>query len=166
MRLREFKNSDALQLSTLLNNKKIWDNLRDLIPHPYELEDAKEFIQFCQSENPQTIFIIEEEETVAGVISLTILPDIYNKSAEIGYWLGEPFWNKGIMTKAIQKMVAYGFDELNLVRIFAGVFENNKSSQKVLEKAGFKFECIFEKAIFKNGQLLNEYRYSKINNNI
>jgi RimJ/RimL family protein N-acetyltransferase len=166
MKLREFKHSDALQLSTLLNNKKIWDNLRDLSPYPYTLEDAKEFIKFCQSENPKTIFIIEEEGAVAGVISLTILPDIYSKSAEIGYWLGEPFWNKGIMTKAIQKIVAYGFDELNLVRIFAGVFENNKSSQKVLEKAGFKFECIFEKAIFKNDQLLNEYRYSKINTNI
>ncbi|MEP0262903.1 GNAT family N-acetyltransferase [Dokdonia sp.] len=166
MKLREFKNSDALQLSILLNNKKIWDNLRNRIPYPYALEDAKEFIQFCQSENPQTTFIIEKEGTVVGVIGLIVLTDVYCKSAEIGYWLGEPFWNKGIMTKAIQKIVTYGFDELDLVRIFAGVFENNKSSQKVLEKAGFKFECIFEKAIFKNGQLLNEYRYSKINTNI
>ena len=166
MRLRKFKNSDALQISILLNNKKIWDNLRDFVPYPYELKDAEQFIKFCQSENPQTTFIIEEGVVVVGVIGLTIQKDIYNKSAEIGYWLGEPFWNKGIMTKAIQKILEYGFNELKLVRIFTGVFEHNKSSQKVLEKAGFKFECVFEKAIFKNGQLRNEYRYSKINNNI
>ena len=166
MKLREFKNTDAEQIAKLLNNKKIWDNLKDFIPHPYSTDDAKDFITFCQSEKPQKTFIIDEDGLVVGVIGLIVEDDIYRKNAEIGFWLGEPFWNKGYITKAIKKIIDYGFNELDLVRIYACVFENNKASQRVLEKTGFTFDCIFKKAIIKNENILDEYRYSIINQKI
>lgn len=163
MRLRKFKESDAEQIAMLLNNTKIWNNLRDFIPFPYLLKDAKEFIEFCQSEDPQKTFLIDDNDLAIGVIGLIPQNDIYRKSAEIGYWLGEPYWSKGFITKAINLIVDYGFNELNLVRIYAGVFEHNNASKRVLEKSGFKYECIFEKSIIKNNKILDEYRYSIIN---
>lgn len=166
MKLREVKESDAEQIAKLLDNKKIWDNLRDFVPHPYTLENAKEFIFLCQSENSLKAFIIDKEGLAIGVIALTLQQDIYRRSAEIGYWLGEPYWNKGFITQAIKMIVEYGFNHLGLARIYSGVFENNKASQKALEKAGFIFECVFEKAVLKNGQLINEHRYSIVNKNI
>jgi len=86
-------------------------------------------------------------------------------TAEIGYWIGEPYWSKGIATKAVRLITKYGFNKLELVRIYTGVFDYNKASQRVLEKAGFKLECIFEKSIFKNNQIYDEYRYGLINKN-
>ncbi len=162
MKIRSFKNTDAEQIAKLLNNKKIWDNLRDYIPSPYLIDDAREFITLCQSEKPQNTFVIDIEGLAVGVISLTVQSDIYRKSAELGYWLGEPFWNNGYVTQAIEKIIDYGFNKLDLIRIYAGVFEHNKASQRVLEKTGFEFECVFKKSIIKNDIILDEYRYSII----
>ena len=163
MQLRKFQESDADQMAELLNNRNILDNLRDMIPYPYDAKDALEFIESCQQEAPQITFVIDIDGLPIGVIGLVLQEDIYKKSAEIGYWLGEPYWNHGYMTKAIGLMVDYGFNKLDLTRIFAGVFEYNKASRKVLEKAGFKFEGVFEKAVIKNGKLVDEYRYAVIN---
>lgn len=163
MVLRKFKASDAAQIAKLLNNKKIWNNLRDVVPHPYQLEDARSFIKQCNLENPQKTFIIDNDGLAIGVIGLTIQDDIYRRNAEIGYWLGEPYWSKGYITKAIKLIVEYGFKELNLIRIFAGVFEHNKASQRVLEKTGFRLECISKKAVIKNNEIIDEYKYVIIN---
>ena len=160
MELRAFKTSDAEPIATLLNNKKIWDNLRDFIPHPYAVEDALTFIGFCQNEAPQKTFIIEDQGQVVGVIGLIVQQDIYRKSAEIGYWIGEPYWNQGYATKAVKAMVKYGFETLDLVRIYAEVFEPNKASQGVLQKAGFRLDATLEKAIIKNNKLLNACHFS------
>jgi [ribosomal protein S5]-alanine N-acetyltransferase len=165
IKLREFRDSDRQELAELCNNKKVWDNLRDYIPFPYTENDAKEFIDFCKKESPQQTFAIEFNEKFAGCIGLVKQSDIYKLTAEIGYWIGEPFWGKGITTKAVRLITDYGFSKLGLVRIYSGVFDYNKASQRVLEKAGFKLECIFEKSIFKNNQIYDEYRYGLINKN-
>ena len=162
LQLRAFRDSDAERVAALCNNKKIWDHLRDFIPFPYKVKDAEEFIKSCQKENPQTTFAIEFNGDVAGCIGLVKQHDIYSLTAELGYWLGEPYWGQGIAAKAVNLIVDYGFDHLNLVRIYAGVFDFNKPSQRVMEKAGFKLDCILEKAVFKNGKISDEYRYSKI----
>lgn len=161
--LREFRDTDAGQLAALCNNKKIWDNVRDYLPFPYSESNANEFIRCCQGENPRTTFAIAYNGQFAGTIGLVPQLDVYRLTAEIGYWLGEPFWGKGITTRAVKLMVDYGFNTLKLVRIFTGVFGFNKASQRVLEKAGFTLECIAEKAVFKNNTIVSEYRYAILN---
>ena len=98
-----------------------------------------------------------------GIIGLIIQEDVYAKTAEIGYWLGEQFWGKGIMTKAVELMTEYGFGKLKLVRIYTGIFEYNITSMKVLEKNGYVKEGIFKKAIYKNRKTWDEHRYCKLN---
>jgi RimJ/RimL family protein N-acetyltransferase len=163
MKLREFRSEDAKRLAELCNNKKIWDNLRDYIPHPYTGKDAEEFISSCRNENPQLTFAIEIDGEFAGSIGLVKQKDVYRLSAEIGYWLGEPYWGKGIMTEAVRQVTGYGFGRLELVRIYTCVFDFNRASQRVLEKAGYSLECISEKALVKNGRICGEYRYSILN---
>lgn len=165
IKLRPFTDSDSKRLAELCNNKKIWNNLRDYIPFPYTETNAIDFIKYCQTENPQLTFAIEINGEFAGSIGLVRQPDVYKLTAEIGYWLGEPFWGMGIATKAVRLIVEYGFNNLGLVRIYTGVFDFNKASQRVLEKSGFKLECIFEKSVFKNDKICDEYRYGLINKN-
>ena len=96
-------------------------------------------------------------------IGLTIQKDVYKKSAEIGYWIGEPFWGNGIATKAVELITEYGFNKLALNRVYAGVFEYNITSMKVLEKNGYKKEGIFKNAILKNDKVYDEHRFFKLN---
>ena len=145
IKLRELEITDKKKLAELCNNKKIWDNLRDYMPFPYTEDNANDFIKYCQGENPQYTFAIEYNGEFVGTIGLVRQTDIYKLTAEIGYWIGEPYWGMGIATKAVQLITEYGFNELGLVRIYTGVFAFNKASQRVLEKVGFKLECIFEK---------------------
>lgn len=163
IKLRPLEVSDTAQLAKLANNKKVWDNLRDFIPHPYHVNDAKLFINFTKQENPKQSFGIEYEGKLCGVIGLVIQQDVYRKSAEIGYWIGEPYWAKGIATKAVELITAYGFNKLDLNRIYSGVFEYNIASMKVLEKNGFEKEGIFKNAIFKNDKFCDEHRFYKLN---
>ncbi|SEM08249.1 Protein N-acetyltransferase, RimJ/RimL family [Aquimarina amphilecti] len=157
--IRTLKLSDKLQLAKLANNKDIWNNLRDYIPHPYSENDAETFINFTQEQNPQQSFAIEFKNQLCGVISLIIQNDVYRKNAEIGYWIGQPYWGNGIATKAVKLITLYGFKELDLTRIYAGVFENNIASMRILEKNGYTKEAVFQKAIIKNGKTLDEHRY-------
>ena len=160
--LRSLTDDDATALAQLANNKKIYDNVRDALPHPYTLDDAIFFINLTKQENPQVSFAIEYEGVFCGMIGLIPQKDVYRLTAEIGYWLGEPFWGKGIITKAAAMVTDYGFNELGLIRIHTGIFEHNIASMKVLEKNGYKKECVFEKSVIKNGQILNEHRYAKL----
>ena len=160
--LRSLNIADKMILASLANNKNIFDNVRDYFPFPYKESDAEEFIQSVQRENPQTTFAIEYESQFCGVCGLMLQADIYRKTAEIGYWIGEPFWNKGIATTAVKLLTQYGFNHLNLVRIHTGVFEYNLASMKVLEKNGYEKDGIFKNSILKNGSIWNEHRYSKV----
>ncbi|MCK9413985.1 MAG: GNAT family N-acetyltransferase [Prolixibacteraceae bacterium] len=162
IRLRGFSDLDQVRLAKLCNNKKIWDNVRDLLPSPYTEQNALEFIRLCQQEVPTTTFAIEYNGELAGCIGLVKQTDVYRLGAELGYWIGEPYWGLGIATQAVELITLYGFNKLGLIRIYSGVFEFNAASQRVLEKSGFKLEGIFEKSVIKDGKILNEYRYSKL----
>jgi len=105
------------------------------------------------------------EGECAGVIGFVPQPDVYAKSADFGYWLGEPFWDRGIMTEAARQTAGYIFQHFDIVRLYAGEFGWNTASMRVLEKAGFQKECVFEDAIFKDGQLISEHRYSLLKKN-
>ena len=160
--LRSLTDDDASTLAKLANNKKIWDNLRDVMPHPYLAGNAIFFINLVKQEDPQMTFAIEYQGELCGVIGLVAQQDVYKKTAEIGYWIGEPYWNKGIATKAVSLVTSYGFNKLDLLRIHTGVFEYNIASMKVLEKCGYKKDGVFEKAVLKNGNIWDEHRYSII----
>lgn len=160
--LRQLQDNDKSSLAQLANNRNIWNNVRDILPFPYTIDDAIFFINLTRQESKQLTFAIEYAGMFCGIIGLKPQQDVYRLTAEIGYWIGEPFWNKGIATKAVELITGYAFNELGLIRIYTGIFEHNIGSMKVLEKNGYKMECVFEKSIIKNGQILNERRYSKI----
>ncbi len=161
--LRALNDDDKEALALLANNKKIFDNVRDGFRHPYNIDDAVSFINSIKNVIPQVTFVMEYESKFCGMIGLIPQKDVYRRTAEIGYWLGEPFWNKGITTTAVKLITDYGFNELDFIRIHAGIFEYNTASMKVLDKNGFKIDGVFEKNIIKNGKIWNEHRYSKIN---
>ena len=162
IKLRPFKVSDSQRLVELANNENIARNLRDGFPHPYHTSHARDFIEKCISIHPPTIFAIEYKGEYVGNIGLHKGNDVYRKSAEVGYFIGEQYWNKGITTAALRLICEYGFANLDVVRIHAGVYEHNLASQKVLEKCGFVKEGVFKKAVYKQEKFWNEVRYAKL----
>lgn len=160
--VRPLKKSDRKKIAEYANNKKIWQNLRDIMPHPYTLEDADVFLQMVALEDPLCTFAIAYKGKFAGVCGLNLETDIYRNSCEIGYWIGEPFWSKGIATEAVGWLAKYAFEKLGKVRIHTGVFEYNVASMRVLEKCGFEKEGVFRKALTKDGKLYNEVRYALV----
>ncbi|ULQ56706.1 GNAT family N-acetyltransferase [Flavihumibacter rivuli] len=158
--LRPFNPGDVKSLVKYGNNEKIARNMADRFPHPYLEENAVAFINHVMNENPVCIFAIDINGEAVGGIGLHPQADIMRKNAELGYWLGEPFWGKGIVTRAVVQMVEYGFQNLPIDRIFARPFGVNKASQKVLEKAGFVLEGKFERTFYKNGIYHDELVYA------
>ena len=145
------------------NNKLIADNLRNSFPQPYTLKDGEEFINYCLSNSQNNIFkAIVVNNVAVGSISISKQEDIYCKSAELGYWLAEDFWNQGIMTESIKLITKIAFRDLDIVRIYAEPFVFNKASRKVLEKAGFNLEAILKNSIYKNGSISDSCIYSMI----
>lgn len=154
--LIDFKLEHAYSLAFYANNIKIANNLRNTFPHPYFYEDACKFIKSQDSFTKA----IEIEGEVVGSISINQKDDVNCKNAELGYWIGEPFWNNGVMTEAINQMVIMAFNELNIIKIYAEPFEGNVASCRVLEKSGFKLEAILKNNIFKNNEIKDSYVYS------
>lgn len=159
-KLRPWLDSDLEDLVAYGNNKKIAGFLTDAFPHPYTPEVGEKFIAYAQSTNPTRIFAIDIEGKACGGIGLHPQEDIQRFNAELGYWLAEPFWNQGIITAAIQKIVRYGFMHLPINRIFARPFGTNIASQRALEKAGFTLEARFEKTLIKNDEWQDELIYA------
>lgn len=159
--LRDWLEADAESLVQVANNKKIYDNLRDLFPHPYSIEDAKAFIKMTQQANEKAIFLaVEIEGKAIGSVGITFKDDIYRKNAEIGYFIGEDFWGKGYMTEIIKEITKYTFSNFDIIRIYAEPFEDNKASRRALEKAGFKLEAVFKNYVIKNKIIKNSCIYS------
>lgn len=153
---------DLEDMAVLANNPRIAAFLRDSFPSPYSLNDARQFLALIQQGALQYVWGIYSADKIAGVITITPQTDIYRHTAEIGYWLGEPFHGKGIMTEAVKLATEYAFKELNLYRIFAGVFAPNEASKKVLLKNDFYLESIRKKGVIKNGQLYDDYLFVKL----
>ncbi|MBE7169689.1 MAG: GNAT family N-acetyltransferase [Williamsia sp.] len=161
--LRPFRMSDQQSMARYANNHHIWRNVRDRFPHPYTLEDAVAFLQPRVDTEPVTDFCIDYRGECIGAMGILLQQDVHRKSAEFGYWLAEPFWGRGIATTAAQNLIPHIWKRFDLVRLYACIFAYNKASMRVLEKAGFRFECIFEKAVFKDNQLVDEHRYCCLN---
>lgn len=159
--IRKFRRNDKFRMAVMANNEKIAANLRDAFPSPYAPEDAQRFISVCLRQHPYELFAIEFEGEYVGNIGLHRQNDVYRKTAELGYFIGEPYWNRGITTRAVNLICEYGFRELDVIKIFSGVFSFNTASQRVLEKCGFTLEAVLKSAVIKNGEICDEYRYAK-----
>ena len=160
--IRSYTQGDADAVARHANNPRIAAGLRDAFPSPYTLKDAEEWIALVRGEKPERNFVIATSEEVIGGIGLILQEDVYARSAELGYWLGEAYWGKGIMSEAVAVFTDFAFAQYDLVRIFACVFESNPASGRVLEKAGFTLEGRLRKSVFKNGRVLDSFLYAKI----
>lgn len=161
-KLRKWKYTDLNNLVEHANNINIAKWLTDQFPYPYTIESGKSFLQMIQNDNPTKVFAIEVAGKAVGSIGIFPQSDIHQKSAEIGYWLSEKYWKNGIMPRAVQEILKYGFETFDIVRIYARPFSTNVGSHKVLERAGLKLEAIHKKALFKNNEFMDEYIYVKI----
>jgi len=159
--IRDWAPSDEAALVKYADNRKIWLNLDDRFPHPYTAADAREWISLASKE-PVTNFAIATAYEAIGGVGLRLLEGLFRNSAELGYWLAEPYWGKGIATAAVPAMVDFGFRELNLVRLQALVFARNTASAHVLEKCGFKLEGRLVKGIYKDGENIDGLIYARL----
>jgi RimJ/RimL family protein N-acetyltransferase len=152
--------SDLDDLVRCANNWNVAKNLSDGFHHPYTRSDGEKFITMAMSKDPLEIFAIEVDGDFAGSIGFRPDTDIDRLNAELGYWLAEPYWGKGIMPEAIKQLVSYTFETFPITRIYARPFGHNLASQRVLEKAGFTLEARFNNTFIKNGELTDELIYA------
>jgi len=155
IKLRSFQKKDATRLAMLANEKAIANQLMNRFPHPYSLKDAQDFIQFAE-ENTKRIYAVEYNNELAGGVGIHPQSDIFCKNAELGYWIGKQYWNKGIASEVVKQIIPIAFDKFEITRLFARPFHTNIASQRVLKKNGFIFEAEFAESIFKNGEFYNE----------
>ena len=159
--LRPWRESDAPALAKYADNPEISRNLRDLFPNPYTLEDAECFIRVNMAqEETQLCRAVVINGEAAGCIGVFPGNDVYRKTGELGYWLGEPFWGNGIVTDAVRQICREAFGRFDLVRIHAEVYARNTASRRVLEKNGFQLEGIRRKAVYKDGVLIDDCVYA------
>jgi len=152
----------AKEFAEMKNVPEILDNGYDKTPNPYTIEDATEFITQEINKEPAERFLVYWKNELAGEIGITLKKDVFRLNAEIGYFISEKFWGKGLATQAVEKMTEYTFNHFDVVRIVAGVFDFNKSSMKVLEKNGYYLESIRKNAVIKNGKIIDDYIWVKL----
>ncbi len=161
--LCELRSSCAEDIDAIVkhaNNPKVARHLRERFPQPYTRPDAVDWIRHTKEYEPGTILAIATPKEAIGGVSLNRQDDVYRHSAELGYWLAEPYWGRGIATRAVRAMCDVGFQDKDLARIFACIFAENIGSCRVLEKTGFTLEGIHRKAVFKNGHYVDEKMYA------
>ncbi|MCO6496228.1 MAG: GNAT family N-acetyltransferase [Chitinophagaceae bacterium] len=159
-KIRPWNISDLNSLVKYANNWSIAKNMTNMFPHPYSEKDGKSFIEMATRDNPIHIFAIDVQSEAVGGIGIHPQSDIFIKNAELGYWLGEPFWGQKIISRAVSQMIDFGFSTYEIDRIFARPFGTNTASQRILEKNNFKLEGRYEKVIFKNGEYIDELVYA------
>jgi len=150
------------QLYPLANNPKIAMSLRDSFPQPYTIHDARHWIEHNQKFNPPQNFAIEFEGKLAGSVGAERGKDELRTNMELGFWVGEPFWGKGIATEAIKIYTNFIFEKFEILRIFAQIYEFNGQSMGVLEKSGYVPEAILKNAFIKNGVVGDLFQYVQI----
>ena len=162
--LRPWRQSDAPALVKYANNPNVARQLRDRFPHPYTAADARQFIQAIGPARPTTTFAIVLDGEAVGGTGFSPGADVERFSAEVGYWLGEPFWGRGITVEAVRLLSTYAFDTCGMLRLFALPFADNTQSIRVLEKAGYTREAILRASSVKHGVVRDQALYALINN--
>ena len=162
--LRKWKPGDGPSIARYAGDPKIAANLRDSFPHPYTPADGRSFVESCirGDETRQCCRAIVVNGEAVGSIGVFLQEDIYRQCGELGYWLGEPFWGRGIMTRAVEQLCEYVFANYDVVRIYAEPFAENTASRRVLEKCGFVLEGTMRRGAVKNGRLMDWCMYAKL----
>lgn len=154
--VRSFRSEDVAFLPRHLGNPRVLATLTDAVPFPYTEDHASQWVECVTAQKLETQFAIAGAEGLIGGIGFKFKTDVYRQTAEIGYWIAEPYWGRGIATSAVREMTRYAFDRYPIVRIYASVFESNPASMRVLEKAGYELEARLRRNITKNDELLDE----------
>lgn len=163
-KLRKLTLKDAENLSNAANNPNVSLYLRNVIPYPFSVDDAVNYINFA-SNNPNSLYYgIDIENKACGCVCVCFRDDVYSKSCEIGFWFAETHWRKGLMTKILQDVCSSVFEKYDIERIDAEVFSENTAARRVLEKIGFDFEGLHKKSVYKNGRVMDTVTYALLKN--
>ena len=167
-KIRKWTLSDAPDLAAALSNRKIQDNLRDGLPYPYTEQDGADFISAMLSadENETFAFAVTADGKVIGSIGVFRQGNIHRQTAELGYYIAEEYWGRGIMTEAVKQICKYVFNKSNIIRIYAEPFAYNTASCRVLEKAGFQYEGTLRSNAVKNGKVIDMKMYSLLKTDV
>lgn len=160
--VRSWQKADLASLVAHANNRKIWLNLRDRFPYPYTPHDGRAFLRTVREASTETVFAIEVDGAAAGGIGFMLQQDVDRMSAEIGYWLGEPFWGRGIVTEALVAVTSHAIAQHGLTRLFALPFAANTASCRVLGKAGYVLEARLRRSAIKDGTIVDQFQYAFI----
>lgn len=160
--LRPFRIGDERSLIASADDAEVARFLRDRFPHPYTAEDARAWVEFNRDLRPASNFAIDLGGSVIGGAGFVFGDDVHRFSAEVGYWLGRAHWGHGIATRCLRALTEYGFEKHGMVRLFAGVFEGNAASARVLEKCGYTREGVASKAAFKGGKFLDVWQFALV----
>ena len=160
--LRSFRESDAAELARHANNRKVSMQLRDRFPHPYTIDDAHEWIAIARGRDPEQNFAITVDDLPVGGIGVEIQDDVERCSAEVGYWIGESHWGRGIATVAVSGITRFAFEAYDLERLFGVVNVSNPASCRVLEKAGYQLEGRMRRSAIKDGTVTDRFLYAII----
>ncbi len=158
--LRPWSAGDAIRLAEIANNKKIADNLQDMFPFPYSVKDARSWLNTVAGIDPPRNFAIVLDGVVVGNIGLITKEDIHRRNIEIGYFLDERHWGKGLAARAVRAITSYAFSNFDVVRVYAETFSDNIRSRRTLEKAGFQLEATLRNYVIKNGVTKDACIYS------
>jgi len=158
--VRSYRLEDLESLVRHANDRDVSANLTDQFPYPYTEDDGRAWLRIVADQDPETSFAIGDDDGVIGGIGLELKKDVYRVGGEIGYWLGKQFWGRGIVTAAVRAVTDYAFETFGLSRIYAGVYESNPASVRVLQKAGYTFEGRLRRAVIKNGRIMDLMLYA------
>ncbi len=162
VKVRSWRKDDLKALVLHANNPKIAANLRDQFPNPYTRREGIDFLEYAQTQEPECSFAIEYGREAVGGVGFQIGRDIARTSAEMGYWLSEEFWGRGIVTRAVTAMSDWALENYKLTRVFAMTFAHNAASIRVLEKAGFEREGVMRRSAIKNGVVVDQVLFAKV----
>lgn len=160
--VRSWRTEDLDSLVVHANNRSVWINLRDRFPHPYTRSDGRRFLRAARKMEPESFFAIAVGDASVGGIGFVLQGDVERVSAEVGYWLGEPFWGRGIATEALAAVTRYAIEQHQLTRMFALPFAYNAASCRVLEKAGYTLEARLRRSAIKDGVIVDQCQYAHI----
>ena len=160
--VRDWRPSDRASLIRFANNRNVWRNLTHKFPHPYTELDADLWFSLLAKMSEPTHWAIEVDTAAVGGIGVVLGEGIFSKSAELGYWLGEPYWGQGIMTAAVRVVSEHAMSRYGLHRLEAPVFEWNPVSMNVLEKSGFVREGVLRRRIYKDGKVIDAVMYARV----
>jgi ribosomal-protein-alanine N-acetyltransferase len=157
--IRPWRNGDLNSLVQHANNRKIWINLRDRFPHPYLRKHGQAFIKYTGEIGPEKAFAIVVDGAAVGGVGFVQQQDVERVTAEVGYWLGEDYWGRGIATDAVTAIARHAIDQHHFTRLYGITFAHNAASARVLEKAGFTFEARLRRSAIKDGQVIDQLLY-------